>query len=146
MTVLSADRLKEMIRSSMYDEGEVSVDAYETGKLPAGAMIVEGITAMFVFKPDRLEVHRDEALLMIDQLNDNFKVGGGGGWSFLNLCMDKDENQWTGFHQAQEMLVVICMGLGLARYVLPRAMWSSFPGGMPYVQFGALPEKTGDKG
>ena len=34
-----------------------------------------------------------------------------------------------------EDLVVLALGLKLGDYLLPREVWSSFPGRMPYVVF-----------
>ena len=51
------------------------------------------------------------------------------------MCNDKDGNQWTGFHQRMEQLLMLGIGLGLMEIQVPRNLWEAFPGGMPYVVF-----------
>ena len=57
----------------------------------------------------------------------------GGGWSFLNMCVDKDGNQWTGFHEIVDKLLMLGIAIGKMSFLLPKQMWSILPGGMPYV-------------
>ena len=33
-----------------------------------------------------------------------------------------------------EQLLTLGIGLGYAKYLMPREMWKMFPGGMPYFQ------------
>lgn len=98
------------------------------------AVLVEGITGRFGLHPERLESHRDGVRANIAALPDPFFRDSGGGWSFLNLCMNKDGQQW-GEHGTMQELVVLAIGLGLASYEMPREMWSVLPGGVPYVVF-----------
>jgi hypothetical protein len=93
---------------------------------------VQGILNNFVFNRERLEGHRQDVRDMLDALPDAFRQSMGGGWSFLNLCMDREDRQWTGLHRTQDFLCVLAIGLGLGVYAGPRQMWSAFPGGMPY--------------
>ena len=97
---------------------------------------IEGIVHKVLVDKDKLEEHRPEVESWINQLGPEFRRSGGGGWSFLNLCMDAQGNQWTGMHMTMEHLVMLAMGLGLASFVFPRDLWPSLPGGMPYVVFG----------
>lgn len=98
-------------------------------------LVVDGIVRKFGLHPERLESHRQEVKDILREMpRQFFKVNGGGGWSFLNLCNDKNGNQW-GEHLHMEALVVLAIGLKLGRYCLPRNMWNVFPGGMPYVEF-----------
>ena len=69
---------------------------------------------------------------MLAELSDDFKTSGGGGMSFLNACMDKHGNQWTGMHLRQEQLVQLGIAIGEVEYAASREMWRLFPGGMPY--------------
>jgi hypothetical protein len=99
-------------------------------------VVVEGITSMFGFHPERLQSHRDEVagwLLLLPVEFQSTAQGGGGGWSFLNACDDVNGNQWTGLHQRMEQLFTLGIALGLAKWQLPRKVWSVLPGGMPYV-------------
>ena len=104
-------------------------------------LIVEGIIRPTAFDTSKLKTHRDEVAAMLAWLPANFHVGegGGGGWSFLNACDDRQGRQWTGLHRTMDMLFQLGIGLGLCKYLMTREMWASFPGGMPYVQI-VLPE------
>lgn len=105
---------------------------------PEGAVIVSGITINVGFHPVRLESHRAEIATMILDLPTHFRNDGpeaGQGWSFLNLCMDRDGKQWTGMHSDCEALTVLSIGLGLAKFTVPRELWSVLPGGVPYIVF-----------
>lgn len=101
---------------------------------PAKTVIVEGITATYGFNRARLETHRQEVIDMINQLPDTFQVNGGGGQSFLQMCVTKDGTQW-GEHRDMEKLLTLAIGLDIGGYCMPRQMWQMFPGGMPYVWF-----------
>ena len=128
--MISSSRVQEIMQDCLYLDTEV-ID----GKPPQDAVIVEGVIHNFGFHPVRLETHRSEIRGMLDQLPNNFMHGSGGGWSFLNLCTDKDNNLWTGEHMICEMLFVLAAGLGLASFCLSREFWGTLPGSMPYVCF-----------
>lgn len=96
---------------------------------------VEGLVHNFAFDPKALTEHREAYLALCeDLLSDHFKKSGGGGWSFLNLPMGKDGEQWGEQRDAE---IFLCMGIahGVAEYCAPKAMWSLLPGGVPYVAF-----------
>jgi hypothetical protein len=103
------------------------------GKPPGESVVVEGIMHTVGFHPGRLEGHREEVVAWLNQLPDEFKAQIGGGWSFLNMCYDRDGNQWTGLHQVMEQLLLLGIGLRRAKIQLPREMWNMVPGGMPYI-------------
>jgi len=125
-----SEKVQELVLDCLYDGDKELVD----GKPPENAVLVEGIVRKFGFHPERLESHRQEVKDILNQMPDSFHKDKGGGWSFLNLCMTKDGQHW-GEHPSMEALVALAVGLGMASYCLPRAMWSLFPGGMPYIQF-----------
>lgn len=77
---------------------------------------------------------KDAVRIILDQMPDTFKKSGGGGMSFLELCMDKDGNHWAE-HPTMEMLVVLAIGQGQAQYCMPRDFWRVLPGGVPYIVF-----------
>jgi hypothetical protein len=106
------------------------------GKPPVDAVIVKGIVRDFAFHPARLASHKADIAAMCDELPDTFHKSGGGGWSFLNLCMDKRGHQW-GEQTDGEALVALAAGTEQGGFLMPRDMWSMFPGDMPYVWLGA---------
>jgi len=92
----------------------------------------EGIVLNVGFHPERLESHRSEIDEMLGELPDEFQQSGGGGWSSLNACNDKHGNQWTGLHRTMEQLILLGIAIGKVKFQLPRDIWASLPGGMPY--------------
>lgn len=124
---MDASRLDAIFKDCLFKEDEL-----HDGN-PGGDFVkVEGIVRNFGFHPTRLQSHRDEIIAMFDDLHPNFTVGGG--WTFLNLCADKEGVQW-GEHRNCEQLVALAIGLKRGAYCLPRDMWDVLPGGVPYVRF-----------
>lgn len=122
-----SERLAEVIKSCFYEE--------ELKEAPPDAIIVEGLTMKFGFDPKRIADRKEEIeSLMTAIIPDTFYTDGGGGWSFLNLCEDKEGNQW-GDHRSMEILYVLAAAIGKARFCLPREFWGILPGGVPYIQF-----------
>lgn len=122
-SVLTADRVALVFTSCLYAAGvEDTPDA----------IVCEGILHTVSFHPGRVEEHRQAIHDMLAELPDEFKAERGGGWSFLNACLDRHGNQWTGLHPVQEQLVLLGIAIGEVEYCLPREDWAVFPGGMPY--------------
>lgn len=125
--LINPQRVEELFMDCLFREGEPTDKHVKA----------EGIICTVGFHPLRLESHRDEVKKMLSALPPQFfpvAAGGGGGWSFLNLGMDKNETQWTGHHQRMEQLVQLGLGLGLVTCQLPRSMWPTLPGGVPYYE------------
>lgn len=95
--------------------------------------MVEGIRTTVGLHPGRLEKHELDIVALCNQLPDNFKKSVGGGWSFLNLCMNNQGNQWTGDHADMEQLMILGLAIGKIELLASRSMWIVFPGGMPYL-------------
>ena len=125
----TAEQIKEIIMDCLYMDEEIT-----EGETPKDAVMVKGIVRNFGFHPGRLESHREEVKAILNQMKPEFHANQGGGWSFLNLCEDKDGNLWAE-HPTMEELIVLAMGLGMARYCLPREAWEVLPGGVPYIVF-----------
>lgn len=96
---------------------------------------VEGIVNNYAFHPARIEDHNEEIHQLLLELPAEFQQStGGGGWSFLNMCMDKHGNQWTGLHWTQEQLMALGIASGwVADVAKTKGIWPILPGGMPYV-------------
>lgn len=99
-----------------------------------GALVVKGIVRTFGFSPEKIAAHKEEIRALLAAMPDEFQQDKGGGMSFLNLCMDRDGEQWAE-HPTMEALVALGEAAGMASYPMPREMWSILPGGMPYVAF-----------
>lgn len=120
---IDPQRVEEIYIASLYeDESEIDDRMVR----------VEGIVRDTGFNPDRLELHREEVRAMLAELPDEFKMSGGGGWSFLNGCQDRHGNLWTGLQMRVGQLFDLGIGLGLVKCQMPREMWSVLPGGVPY--------------
>lgn len=109
------------------------VEACLNGK-EEGALIIEGVIRKFGFSPEKIAAHKEEIRALLDDMPDEFHMGKGDGWSFLNLCNDKHGEQWAE-HPTMEALVALGEAAGMAKYLMPREMWQVLPGGMPYVGF-----------
>lgn len=99
----------------------------------ANAVKTEGIMCEVWFHPARLKSHKAEIVEMCNELPDNFKASSGSGWSFLNLCINKSKEQWTGDHRQMEQLMLLGLASGKMQLLTKRKLWEILPGGMPYV-------------
>ena len=125
-----AKRVEMILLDSLFRNEEIPADHMP----PENAVLVEAIVQKFGFHRGRLESHREEVKAILGEMPEKFHISTGGGWTFLNLCVDKDGVQW-GEHRDIEALVALAMGLGMASYPMARDLWSGLPGGVPYVVF-----------
>jgi hypothetical protein len=121
--MINSDEVHKTFMDCLFKDGE------PTDKHVA----VDGLTIKVGLHPERLESKREFVQNCIIELPEDFTTGGGQ--SFLNLCQDKHGEQWTSFHRVMEEFVIMSIGLKLADYCLPKDMWGSLPGGVPYVSF-----------
>ena len=125
-----AKELNKIFLDCLYKEDEIF-----SGETPEGAVLVSGISTNVGFEPGRLQENKSKILELAKTIvPDSFLKGKGEGMSFLQLCEDREGNQWGG-HRNMEQLVLLCKGLGKADYCIPREVWVAFPGGMPYIWF-----------
>lgn len=120
---LTATNVDSIFRKCLFEKGEQVKDYKE----------VQGIMANFALHPDRLKENEFNIINFLNQLPEEYMKGKGGGWSFLNMCMDHEGRQWCDLHQTMEQLVVLGIGIGKMQYLMPPALWPSLPGGMPYI-------------
>lgn len=134
-----SEQVNEVFLDCLYRNDEVGADK----KPPADAVIVEGLVATYGLHPTRLESHREKVRWFLNEMPAPFHKSTGGGWSFLNLCVDRNEEQWAE-HPTMEQLVVLAIGLHMGSYCVPRELWGALPGSVPYVQFDtSTPNKEG---
>lgn len=126
---LTSENVQSVVLDCLYSDEEVAKIGHEV--LKEKAAVAEGITRIFGFDPERLKKHEKDIEEMLLQLPETFLKTKGGGWSFLNACIDKDGNQW-GEHRSVEELM--CLGLATKKVTIPmpKDMWGMFPGGVPY--------------
>lgn len=126
MTLIDPNRVEEILNNCLHTTTE------EGGEPTDGHADYEGIVGTYCLHPGRVDDHKLEIGMMLENLPVEFQEKGGGGWSFLNACDDKDGNQWTGLHRTMEHLFILGMAIGRVKPLLPRELWVAFPGGMPY--------------
>lgn len=127
--MISAEKIHNILMNCLFKDEEI-VD----GKPPEDAVIVKGIIHDMGFHKGRLESHRQEIKDFLAELPISFQppsIGGGGGMSFLNMCVDKNDEQW-GEHRDMEALCLLAIGLDLGVFPMPREVWPVLPGSMPY--------------
>lgn len=128
-----------MIKLSSGSVKEIIIDcAFDAGEDQTGAVLAEGIMKTYGFHPKRLEKRKEDIANLLAQLTKEFQPpskGGGGGWTFLNGCMDKDGHQW-GEQMDVEMLLALGIATDQAKILTTKAMSAALPGGVPY--FGVL--------
>jgi len=125
---LTAENVRDVICKCLFTHDEMP----DAESPPDDAVLVEGIVCTYAFHPQRLEEHKSAIAAMLSELPDEFMTSGGGGWSFLQACVDRDGRHW-GEHPAMGALFALGIGAGLARYLLPREFWAVMPGGVPYI-------------
>lgn len=129
----NAVRIEQILLDCLFTDAELA--EYPAGTPPTGAVLVEAVKGKFGFHPGRIASHTAEIRKHLDGLPVTFQStsveGGGGGWSFLNACMDRQGSLW-GQHNDINNLLALGVATGQARIQLPRELWSALPGGMPY--------------
>lgn len=101
---------------------------------------VQGIRRTCLLSQPRLLEQRANLAQMLGELPLGFRSqalpGGGGGWTFLNMCVDRHGREWAQ-HPEMELLMMLAIGANLMHYSLPREVWPAV-GGVPYVEIIAL--------
>jgi len=123
---LTAENVVKIFRSCLFEDGaEPTSEEYTVVESVQGGNI--GLCNK------KLDNYRDDIFDMLKQLSTDFMETGGGGTTFFNACNDKDGNQWTDMHQTMDELFMLGQATKRAKFLMPREMWGSFPGGMLYV-------------
>lgn len=127
-----AKRVREIIKDCLFTNEEIHDDPHRD------AVLVKGVASNFGFHPGRLGANKQAIRELLLQIPEAFFVvseGGGGGWSFMNLCIDRDGNHWAE-HRTMDELVCLGIGAGMAKFCIEdREVWKALPGGVPYVAF-----------
>jgi hypothetical protein len=126
--------------SALIDADRLDViwrDCAPERQVPTGTgdvIVTDGIFPVAVLYLDRLKAHEPEIRRMLGALPEEFRdvaLGGKGGWSFLNGCLDRDGDQW-GEQPDVNRLFTLGLGLRLVVSLLPRELWPKLPGSVPY--------------
>lgn len=119
---LTSNMVEDVVRDCLFRKGE-STD---------GNISVNGIGIDLGLHPGRVASHKDEIVMMLNQLPRLFREGDGGGGSFLEARRDKHGTQW-GEHRTMDVLFMLGAAIGRVDYLLPREYWKLLPGRMPYM-------------
>lgn len=130
--MIDAQYIKTAWEEAMPKEGEFDPSTVTPDNIPDGFVAVTGMRGNVILNVGRLEKHRESIVEMVKELPHQFFENHGGGWSTLNMCVDNQENQW-GEQVSVDLLCMVGQALGIIEYQLPREMWMSLPGGMPYA-------------
>ena len=115
---------EEVSQTNLRDDDSSSDDS---------SLKIESVELKVTFDSQKLKAREADIISMLSNLPESFRASSGGGWSFLNLCLDKDENQWTGSHLRMDQLVALGLGIEKVSFLVPRTLWGKLPGGMPYL-------------
>lgn len=122
-TELTSQNVRNTFDKCMFTP-EDTITTYYLGK---------GIKTDVGFHPDRLIAHKEVIIQMLSQLPTQFNKIPSGGWSFLQMCVDKNGKQWCDLHQVMEQLVLLGTAIGKVEFPFPRELWKGLAGGMPYI-------------
>ena len=121
---VNANDVRELYRSCLLTDDEVKDD------MPVVDFILgEGVMSISVFNSDRIENAKEKISLLFDKIIPD----GCDNISFLNLCVDKNDNLWTGEHSTVDLLVQLGVASGEISYLVPRKEWKDLPGEMPII-------------
>ena len=122
---LNAENVHKTFLKCLFTEEELKYD-FKIAKEAKGVML------NVAFNIDRLNNEKNNIYDMLKCLSDDFMIDKGCGMSFLNMCVDKNENHW-GEHRTVDELVCLGLGIDALSFLLPRDMWYLLPGEMPYI-------------
>lgn len=130
---IDSKRISEVFKECLFRDEELELAKKNDGSFDTacvlGSLVVGSIP---VFCWLRILGFKDEIKAYLNLLPDEFKESSGGGYTFLNMCVDKNNNQWGGQRQCDE-LTALGKALGLCDYLLPRQYWGTLPGSVPYI-------------
>jgi len=117
-----------------HNVNEIFLDClFKDGELTDNGIKAQGVRTNVVFNPERLKSHEKDITDMLSYLPKEFGKSTGGGWSFLNMCVDKNDVLWTGEHATVDKLIVLGIAVGKVSFPFPRELWQVLPGSVPYV-------------
>lgn len=124
----------EIMENCLFRDEELPTENRETWVRENG-IIVTGVVNDFGFHRGRIRAAEPRIRAMIGELPATFD----DGMSFLQMCVDKNGEQWTGLHTVMEALACLGEAVGCFKCLAPKEIWPMLPGGMPYYQRVGLP-------
>lgn len=108
----------------------IFINCYSSG-FNKDSIAGKGTLSQYFFNRKKINAVKNIIVSFLKQLPDEFQQSKGGGWSFLNACVDKEGNQW-GEHKNIEQLIALGNALDLITFPIPKEIWNILPGGAPY--------------
>jgi len=113
---LTENNVEEILNNCLFQNGE------DTTK----HVRAEGILQTFGLHPGRLEENKANIGELINQLPESFLESNGGD-TFLNMCKNKNGDQWASYHRIMEILLILGIAIGKLKYKTPRKLWFGTP-------------------
>ena len=134
MAKLNSEAITKIFLDCLFKDEEIERAKKNDGSFDCACRPVEMICGKtVVFNWPKLLEHKAELVDYFNEVDDVFKEQIGGGYSFLNLCVDKDGKLW-GEQKTCDEFVTLGIGLGICDYLIDdRSLWCTFPGGVPYI-------------
>lgn len=122
---LTVDNVVRIFMDCLFKDEEI-----KEGRPICEFTITNGIMKNVVFNTARINQYKTQIAELVGMLP---RIDAAE--SFLNLCNDKNGNQWADLHQTMEQLVQLGIASEILAYfpVDDRKVWASFPGGMPFI-------------
>lgn len=130
---LNINNVKTTFVYCLYDDADLVEGKLRDGVPPP--IMVESVMLRIGFNSAKVAEQKHNIKAMLEDLSLDFSpesAGGGGGASFLQLCMTRDGEHW-GEHCSCDELVALALAAGFCTFPLSRAMWHRLPGRMPYI-------------
>jgi len=120
-----------LFKEEEIDKGNIDPAGVPLTKTTVEPIMAQGVVRTYGFHPERLEKHRTQIIAWLNELPAQFHKATGGGWSFLNACMTKDDEQWGEQYNVEQLM---CLGIAIGKvsFPLPKEFWGALPGGVPY--------------
>lgn len=128
---LKAKNVMEIFIDCLYSEDRLKSSTKE--ELMEEAILVKGVVTKVGFDPEKIALNKSKIIALLDELPDLFKHEVGGGYSFLNACVDKHGNHW-GEQRNAEQLLMLGMACKRVKSIFPVECWCFLPGGVPYYE------------
>lgn len=122
MTNLNPTRVHQLFMECLYNEADG----------PDESTTVEGVLTTYRLHTRRTKAAAADIVEMLTELPDAFHKDRGGGMSFLNACLDRNGDLWTGDHATMDKLFILGTAVDKVACPMTRDMWPNLPGGMPY--------------
>lgn len=130
--MIQASEVQSIVKKCLFNQEEIDAE----GKPKVPWIAAEGVVSQFGFNKERIDENAARIRELLQELPIEFQptvAGGGGGWTFLNACQDKNGELWGQQRDVDELLT-LGIASGWASISMPRDMWNVLPGGVPYFE------------